>query len=141
MALKRVDKNEYIKISLDGTFKIYKTSKERAKEKKANTFEEVIAKYQEILTNIRKDQERLYYDPNFRPLLYQWEAEYEKYLQMHLRGKKCKDFPLMAQYISDVKESLPELICEGQLGVSGDTLEKVYKSVKDCGYFGDVEDC
>jgi hypothetical protein len=141
MALKKVDKNEYIKISLDGTFKIYKAAKERTQEKKAPTFEEIRDKYQEVLTNMRNDHERLYYDPTFRPLLDQWEMEYEKYLQMHLQGKRCKDFPLMTKYIPNIKDSLPELLCEGQLGVSGNTLAEVYESVKHYGYFGEVEDC
>lgn len=47
----------------------------------------------------------------------------------------------MKQYIKNIEQSLPDIICEGQLGVEGNTLEEVYNSVKRYGYFEEVEDC
>ena len=141
MALKKLNSNQYIKIELDGTYKIYRTSKERDKEKTAYTTAEVIQKYREIILELLQNKERLYYDPEFNILLQQWEAEFNKYYRASIQGEAAKGFPLMRQHIKNIEKSLPELISIGQVGVEGTTLEEVYNYVKQCGYFGGVEDC
>jgi hypothetical protein len=141
MALKKLNNGQYIKVELDGTVSIYKTRAERLREKRAPLFEVVRAKYKIIIHELQKNKERLYYDPAYALLLQQWEAEFEKYIEAHRVGHKNKNFPLMSQYFPNVSDSLPELICKCQVGVSGTTLAEVYESVRRNGYFGEVEDC
>ena len=141
MALKRLNSTEYIKINLDGTYRIYKSIKERNQEKKGTAFELIDLKYSSLLEAMRKDKERLYYDPGYSAMLIALETEYEKYACAHRQGKRVTELPLIKQYIKDVEKSLPELVCEGQIGVYGDSLAEIYENVKRCGLFGEVEDC
>ena len=141
MALKKVDTNQYIKIELDGSFAIYSLSKERLQEKKATAFEKVVQFYQTTIASLWKNKERIYYDASFKPLVLAWEAEYEQYLLMHRYGQKSKNFPLIKKYIKDIEKTLPEIVCRGQIGVTGTTLQEIYEEVKRLGLFGQVEDC
>lgn len=141
MALKKIENNHYIKIELDGTFKIYKTQKDRTQEKKATSFEHVCKKYALIIRDIRKNIERRYYDPTFNNLIDDWQQEFDNYLRCHSQGLHESKFPLIKQFIKDVEKSLPEIICVGQLGVQGTTLVEVYDYVKQHAYFSDTIDC
>jgi hypothetical protein len=141
MALKELDTNHYIKLDLNGNFKVYKSSRERSQEKKAPTFEKVVTLYRTILVNLKANKERLYYDADFAILVSEWEKEYETYLRAHQYGQKHKNFPLIKKYIKDIEKTLPEIVCTGQIGVDNLTLEEVYKEVKRRGLFGKVEDC
>lgn len=141
MALKKLKHKHYIRLELDGTFIIYKTTRGRTLEKSAPAYAEVVAKYEQIITRFHANKERLYYDHSFYLLMQQWEEEYEKYQQMHRLGKACKEFPLMARYIPNISDSLPEILCIGKVGVTGNTLAEIYESAKRCGYFGEVTDC
>jgi hypothetical protein len=141
MALKKVNESSYIKIELDGSFKIYRSSLEREKEKQASSFVKINSLYRSILKQLRENKERQYYDPEFCQLLYAWEFEYNKYTQAHYEGKHAEGFPLMSKYFPDIENSLPDLVIRGRAGVIGNTLEEVYTNLKNCGYFGEVEDC
>ena len=141
MALKKLENNQYIKIELDGTFKIYKTQKERTQEKKATSFDYICKKYNLIIRDLRKNTERRYYDPTFNSLIDDWQQEFDTYLRCHSQGLHESKFPLIKQFIKDVEKSLPEIICVGQLGVTGTTLTEVYDYVKQHSYFSDTADC
>ena len=141
MALKQIISDYYIKIDLAGNFKVYKNKKARDQEKKTASFKDICSKYQLILTSLRQDTERRYYDPEFVQLIAAWQKEYSKYLSCHSQGLRETAFPLMKQYIKNIEKSLPEVICSGAVGVKGNTLEEVYDYVKQKGYFGEVEDC
>ena len=41
----------------------------------------------------------------------------------------------------DIEKTLPEIVCRGQIGVTGKTLQEIYEEVKRRGLFGQVEDC
>ena len=141
MALKLTNSNYYIKIDLQGNFKIYKTAKDRLSEKNAPQFEDIILKYATIIHQLRQDKERLYYDPNFIKLIRAWEEEAELYSLNHFQGIHSTEFPLMAEYIPNIAKSLPRIIHTGSLGVLGNTVEEVYEYVKRVGYFNDALDC
>ena len=142
MALKITKNNYYVKLDINGNFKIYKTAKERASEKMAPNFNDVCSKYSLIIQNFWRDSERFYYDPTLPDLIKAWTAEAVRYQQCYIEGRSSKaKFPLMAQYINNIEKSLPEIISIGQVRVEGETLEEVYNYVKQHGYFNDVEDC
>lgn len=65
MALKNTHNGQYIKINLDGTYRIYKSSKERAREKSAPPAKKIIFKYKSLILELLQDKERCYYDPDF----------------------------------------------------------------------------
>lgn len=141
MALKKIENGHYIKFEPDGTFKIYKSQKERTQEKKATPFERICLKYTAKINSLTKDLERHYYDPAFAKTIAAWQMEFEKYLRMHSQGLKSKDFPLMKQLVKDIEKSLPEIICVGQVGVENSTLPEVYAEAKNKLWFSEVEDC
>lgn len=141
MALKKIENGHYIKLELDGTFKIYKNQKERTQEKKATPFERICLKYTAKINSLTRDLERHYYDPTFAKTIAAWRSEFEKYLRMHSQGLKSKDFPLMKQLVKDIEKSLPEIICVGQIGASGNILSEVYAEAKNKLWFSEVEDC
>lgn len=142
MALKKVGLDQYIKLDLDGTFIIYKTTTERVLEKNAPSFKTISAKYQSIISAMYADTERVYYDPKFKRLISDWETEYARYANTAQRREKGTDFPLMKQYFENIENSLPKIILTGQVGVyNATTLQEVYDQVKHYQYFGEVEDC
>ena len=141
MALKLTDSNYYLKIDLQGNFKIYKTIKDRTLEKKAPTFEEISARYETIIKNFRRDFERRYYDPSFTELIMAWEKEAELYNLSYVQGIHTNNFPLMAKYIPNIGKSLPNIVSVGRIFVKGETLAEVYDYVKKVGYFKNVVDC
>lgn len=143
MALKLTKNNYYIKIDLQGNFKIYKTDKDRLAEKRAPLFEEICSKYSSIINSLWRDSERFYYDPTYPELVAAWEAEANLYYQSHTQGisQSTTKFPLISQYIKNIGKSLPEIINTGRIWVKGETLAEVYEYVKEVGYFDGVEDC
>lgn len=141
MALKLTDSNYYIKLDLQGNFIIYRTSKDRSAEKKAPKFNEISAKYDFIIKNLRKDNERRYYDPNFNKEIAAWEKEAEYYNNSHVQGIHTTGFPLMSKYFSNIEKSLPNIVSIGRIFVKGETLAEVYEYVKKVGYFKNITDC
>ena len=142
MALKQLDTNYYIKLDLDGTFKVYAASEDRNAEKLAPSFTQVSAKYQQIIRSLWADKERLYYEPGFREHIIMWETEYSHYLRMHAQGLKQGNFPLIKQYFDNLEDSLPKLLFRGRVGLRNvTTLQEAYSQAKYFDYFGDVEDC
>jgi hypothetical protein len=144
MALKILDTNQYLKIDLFGNFWVYDSQAIREAEKKAAKFEEVKAAYQKIIKDFHQDKERFYYDATFYKKVLAWEAEYTKYLDSrflpsHFRLKL--DFPLMAKYIPNIKDSVATIQNSGSINITGDTLEEVYTKVKNSNIFGATEDC
>ena len=99
-------------------------------------------KYETIINQLWSDKERRYYDPQFKDIIFAWELEARDYLKSHQQGRSSKKtFPLMSKYISDINNSLPNIISTGQLCVKGETLAEVYEYVKRIGYFDNVVDC
>lgn len=141
MALKLAESNYYLKIDLQGNFKIYKTIKDRNLEKKAPTFEKISAKYAAIIKNFKQDFERRYYDPSFTELIIAWEKEAELYNLSYINGIHMNNFPLMSQYIPNIGKSLPNIVSVGRIWVKGETLAEVYDYIKKVGYFKDATDC
>ena len=141
MALKNSKNGHYIKIDLTGNYLIYESEKERLAEKEAPTALKVKETYQTVLADLYKDEARLYYDPEFKTLVNSWQLEYATYCWSQAFGKYNKEFPLISQYFSNVKDSLPKIILTGTLGVKGSTLQEVYEFVKHCNVFEAVEDC
>ena len=69
MALRKIKSGEYIKVDLSGNFKIYKSSKDRQREKNTKLYLKIILKYAEVINNLSLDLERQYYDPTFKLLI------------------------------------------------------------------------
>ncbi len=142
MALKKIDSNQYIKLSLDGTYKIYKSPQERNKEKNAVQFSQIALKYTTIINNLKQQKERIYYDPEFAALIAQWETEFNSYLTSHRNGQKNKNLALMKQYIKDIENTLPKILYVGKIGTYGaKSLAEVYEVAKRFEFFGKTEDC
>jgi hypothetical protein len=125
----------YIRLTTDGTYYIYKTKENRELEKKVTSPEEVIKKYHEIIHELEQDKEAVYYLGNAQ-LLKDWRTEFFAYLDYNTANK----FPLMKAYIEDIDESIPQFVGSGRISVKGDTLEEIYEYVKKYKIFGETED-
>ena len=130
-----VNKDYYIRVTIEGSYYIYKNKKERLLEKKAPAREDVLKKYSDILKELQSDVEATYYLGNTE-LIEQWKREFEAYVNYNRSNK----FPLMKKYIKDVVKTLPEIVNSGKITVKGNTLEEVYEYVKKYKIFGDTED-
>ena len=143
MALKNIQSNQYIIISLDGRYIIYKDEKARQRIKKATSHETILKKYTEICNNLLKDSEQLYYNPSFPELQFKWFSEFQDYIIAYDQRDMTKKFPLMKNYIKDIEKTIPQIIAEGQVGFRGTkikTVEEAYNYVKQHKIFGETED-
>ena len=139
MALQLKNKT-YLKIDADGNYSIYKNKTARNKEKKLSSAE-VIAKYREILNGYTLDAEAVYYAPDIVNKYIAWKEEYNNYLTALQYQNLNYSFPLISQYFSNVKDSLPQIISRGQLGVpQNKTTKEVYEFIKQHELFGSKDE-
>jgi len=139
MALQLKDKT-YLKIDAEGNYIIYKNKTVRNKEKKLSSTE-VIAKYREILNGYALDAETVYYAPDIVNEYIAWKEEYDNYLTALQYQIPNYSFPLISQYFSNVKDSLPQIISRGQLGIpQNKTTKEVYEFIKQHEFFGSEDE-
>ncbi len=139
MALQLKNKT-YLKIDAEGNYAIYKNKTVRNKEKKLSSTE-VIAKYREILDGYALDAEAVYYAPDIVNKYIAWKEEYNNYLTALQYQNLNYSFPLISQYFSNVKDSLPQIISRGQLGVpQNKTTKEVYEFIKQHEFFGSKDE-
>jgi hypothetical protein len=113
MALLNVT-NRYIKLTKDGYYEIYPSAEARLSAKESTHSDIILRKYQELLAELDQQDEFRYYDPDgfdavYMPLL----AEYRRYhynLINHIVGQ---EYPIMAEFYTDVNKSIPEIISTG----------------------------
>lgn len=141
MALKSISNNIYIKIDLNGNYYKYKNSQARQFEKEHTQPIQVSKKYYDLISKLRSDRELLYYDPTALKFVEDLEAEQLQYHRNAQRYITTGKYPLMKKYISDVEDSIPQIIDKGWIRVKGTTLEEIYEFVKKYKIFGETEDC
>jgi len=131
----------YLKVYKNGAFEIYKTKASRNRFKKATSPQEVIDKYNEILNSFMNNvsREQAYYDPNaFSDDAIAWQDEAYRYYKNLTNYNTAEEYPLMSQYIQDVKDTIPELVESGEIWVP-DTcknVKDVYEYIKEYEMFG-----
>ena len=133
---------KYIKINIDGSYIIYKNKTARAQHKKATNSQVIYNKYIEILNKLHS-KERAYYDAeNLLNELDAWANEMSLYITDLENFNSTNDYPLMSQYIPDIKLSIPKAIESGKLGLAAqvNTLSELYTLVKKYKIFGECED-
>lgn len=132
--------NRYIKFNLDGSYVIYQSAEGRLLNKEATTFDAVLKKYSAILKKLFANQERRYYDPSFPDEIKAWVAEAIKYKACVYEGNTTEDFPLIQKYIKDVKNTIPVIVGRGQFYTTANTLEELYKEMKNKEIFGKIDE-
>lgn len=135
-------KDSYIKLDIDGTYTIYKTKAARNRIKKTTNFEDVINKYYEILDKLTLP-EYIYYNQNAYKEIAIWKAEFNYYYYNLTNSIYGAKYPLMEKYIPDIAKTIPEIISTGKLGYLAarvNTLEELYKLVKEKEIFGPKEE-
>lgn len=139
MALQLKDKT-YLKIDTEGNYIIYKNKTARNKEKKISS-QEIINKYKKILENYHLDAELVYYAPDIIKEYMDWKSEYDNYLTaLQYRDFKF-EFPLISNYFSNVKDSLPIIIEHGTIGVpKNKSIEEIYTYIKQQEIFGSMDE-
>lgn len=146
MALLLANKT-YIKFDADGTATFYKSKEARKRTKSTTSSKDIIAKYNEILTELN-DDELLYYSPEDRKKFESWLTEAKEYKKNLAVYNINGHYPLMAQYFEDVDQSIPEIICEVRyLNLAEEanySVKAIYAKAKEHEIFGkadEVEDC
>lgn len=130
----------YVKLFANGDFLVYKNKAARAKEKKATPAEEVLKAYErklaEYLIPSGEAAEREYYDRDaFNEEFDRWQDEAWRYmsdLKLHNVGG---EYPLMAEIIPDVAESIPEILASGNIGITNASAKEEYEAVKKLNLF------
>lgn len=133
--------NRYIKLLPNGEFEVYASEEARNKVKNSTDSKIILTKYKELLENLAKQQDFICYDPEgfaaqYGPL----EKEYDRYqynLDHYIVGE---EYPIMAQYYSDVTNTIPEIIEKCSIPLMGETLDEAYLKAKQLKRFGETID-
>ena len=134
-----IKNNNYLRIDGNGNYIIYKNKTARNKEKKSLP---ILAKYNEILTELEKDtQEKAYYDPEYLRTRLAWENELLLYKQSISCNINTNKFPLIEQYFPDINQTIPTIIQKGKIWVPQNlTQEEVYNFIKKYEIFGKADE-
>lgn len=136
----------YIRILPDGqSYEIYATKGKRDKVKIAPTYEEVLAKYDELFKTKIPTEEALYYLTEEQikkqfPLWKEWKNERERYIYAYQQKHGWNEYPLMAQYIPNVCDSVPDIIQSGSISALPNEIIESYQKAKEGLYWGQTED-
>lgn len=158
--------NKYIRLLEDGSFKVYSSAEKRAQHKNATSSEVILAKYQELRADLNTQLTQIVLDagytqedianpdlhdilivlPGIQNLVKELEElndelyEYESDLSNEQGAKH--DFPLIAKFYPDVKDSIPEIIEGANIGIwKSSKLADMYEEAKAKHRFGETEDC
>ena len=140
MALLLSDKT-YLKIDSQGNFIKYKNKTARNKEKKLD-HQQIIAKYNQLITEHTISQELLYYKENATEEYLQIVNESNSYMHALQSGLTTEEFPIMSEFFPNIKDSLPKIITSGKIGLprKNMTTEEVYEFIKRCEIFGKIDE-
>ena len=140
MALLLADKS-YLKIDSNGNYIIYKNKTARAKEKKLN-HKTVFDKYTQLLEENKLSSELLYYNIDAANHYFEILDESNKYARAVQNGYANEEFPIMAEFFPNIKDSIPTIISSGGIGLpkKNMTTEEVYEFIKRYEIFGKIDE-
>lgn len=131
----------YIKLYADGTYEIYTSFEARERYKNSTPSEIILQKYQTLIQELEKQEEFRYYngaafEAQYHPLV----NEYHKYRYCLANYITTETYPIMEQYYSDVKDTIPEIIESGQTLDASETTADTYEYAKKHLRWGDTTD-
>lgn len=135
----------YVRLMDNGNYEIYRTKEDRDKVKNSShTYEEVLARYNELINELCPDEEDLYYlskeeiEEQFPlyPGIINESIRYAYDCQLKHGGGS---YPIIERYIPDASESIPNLIESGSIFTGADTPESYEKAKKNMNW-GETED-
>ena len=134
-------KNLYIKLDTDGNYEVYASEEARARVKQSTSCEVILAKYEELLGELLKQEELKYYDTEgfnakYNPL-YEEFCRYCRNLTKHITGQ---EYPIIAKIYPDVADSIPEIVEGGKVVLSSSSQEEAYLKAKQLKLFGETID-
>ena len=140
MALLLSDKT-YLKIDSQGNFIKYKNKTARNKEKKLNN-QQIIDKYNQLITEHAISKEILYYKENAAEEYLQIVNESNSYMRALQYGLTTEEFPIMSEFFPNIKDSLPKIITSGKIGLPRNnmTTKEVYEFIKRYEIFGKIDE-
>ena len=140
MALLLSDKT-YLKIDSQGNFIKYKNKTARNKEKKLNN-QQIIDKYNQLITEHAISKEILYYKENAAEEYLQIVNESNSYMRAIQYGLTTEEFPIMSEFFPNIKDSLPKIITSGKIGLPRNnmTTKEVYEFIKRYEIFGKIDE-
>lgn len=136
----------YIRILPDGqSYEIYATKGKRDKVKNAPTYEEVLAKYDELFKTKIPTEEALYYLTEEQikkqfPHWKEWQDERREYIYDYQLKHGGKRYPLMEEYLPNVSDSIPDIIQSGSIAALSSEIVESYQKAKNGLYWGQTED-
>ena len=120
---------------------IYKNKTARAKEKKLN-HQIVFDKYIQLLEENKLSSELLYYNIDAANHYFKILDESNKYARVVQNGYTNEEFPIMAEFFPNIKDSIPTIISSGGIGLpkKNMTTEEVYEFIKRREIFGKIDE-
>lgn len=157
--------NKYIKLFEDGSFKIYESISARNKHKNAISSDIVFKKYDELVEDLDKELRTLVSSYGYPEDAVTKKELHDELMALpgvaeickkieeiddeeyHYHNDLCEecgakhDFPIVAKFFADVKDSIPNIIEKAGTFWNSTTLEEMYKEAKEKLRFGETEDC
>lgn len=162
MAL-QIKNKQYVRLLLDSdvNFEIYKSEADRLKVKNATPANIILCKYEELIKNqeviiaayVRENKiaaNEIFHKSNTDNILksyfanlYALRDEHAQYRQILMLEKgTSQDFPIMAEFYPDVKDSIPYIIEKGFTLLADTTsIDELYETAKKVKRFGKSKDC
>jgi hypothetical protein len=137
------NQGQYIRLCEKDCFEIYTSSDARQRFKAATTADEIVKKYTQILMELdssANDEARYYNSEEFNTVYNNWLQEFQRYYYNFLHGIFGQDYPLMAEYYPDVKDSIPEIIMKGMFGQQRLPVAEAYVAAKENKTYGETTD-
>lgn len=134
---------QYIRLCEEDRFEIYTSSEARQRFKNAPQADEIVKKYVQILTTLDSpecDEFRYYNSEEFSTLYSGWQNEFHQYYHNLLHGVFGQDYPLMAEYFPNVRDSIPEILMKGMLGQQRLPVAEAYVAAKENRTYGETID-
>lgn len=157
--------NQYIRLLQNGDVEVYSNIEARNSYKEATSSKKILEKYNELSANwdtklrelviLHGYSEEALYDESLRdelillPGIKEICDELEKigdeeYLynsDLHYEKGANHDFPIIAEFFPDVKNSIPNIVSRATLLWESKNLSDIYKEAKAKNRFGVTEDC
>lgn len=132
MALINKD-GRYIKMYEYGMYEEFVSEEAREKVRRATPLEAIFAQYQLLLDKYDKEETIEDYK--------RIREEYDLYNGDYLDQNGARhEYPIMAEYFPDVKDSLYETVESGYVFYEEDNVKKVYEHAKASKLFGETRD-
>ena len=123
---------KYIKLYSDGTYEVYSSAAARDRHRSSPDSAIIIRKYKQLMRDLESNKELWYYNPvEFDRQHSALDAEYQLYCYNLMNYTTSGEYPIMAQYYPDVKNTIPDIVERGCISFDAtDSTTSTYEVAK-----------